>query len=757
MDQPLGSKYMLHELVGRGAMGQVYRGTIREIGTPVAVKILKPELVSDPDVVARFFQERSILLSIDHPNVVRILDLVVEGETVGIVMELVENQDLRRELLATPTLPPAEVARYGCEVFSGLAAVHEAGIVHRDVKPENLLIDTTGSESRLKLTDFGVARLTYGGSLTKLSSLIGTPEYMAPEIADHETATPAADLYSAGIVLYEMLSGRTPFAGGHPMAVLRRHLDEEPPAVPGAPAPMLTLIDSLLAKDPDSRPQSALQAAAALTAMKPSLVDLPALTPMPALAFRAVTPRRSTAHPDTQAVPRSSLATAPDVEVPALTDEAGLTIDAPSRAVRIRIPPPDGTSRPETAPRASDGGTAARRADASGRDDPARPWFRRSGPRFFLALALAALVAAATVITVRHPFRSPETSHAAQAVSYAFAPQDYPNDLLIVRHWTLSGPDGSQLTETITASSTDGRPHAVSFTEAIPPVLAAVVKTVRFTSGAKVVQRHRLVRWRLQLPAQGTVAVGYRASVRPAGATRSRLARWADALTTMQKQFHLVIPADAAIQSLVISPAAIQMFSNQTVQLMLEGQLENGSSATQHVLGSVTWASANPAVATVSSSGLVTATGAGDTDITARVRGILASASLVVLNPPPVPVSSSPSPSQTSSGTGPAPCPTCTYRVFHSCRGLAGCGLIVRSGPGSSYSEITTLPNKATIQIACQVTGELETNTKGIASYVWDELNLSGQAGYVSDLYVNTHGALIAPNEFGFTPAIPQC
>ena len=170
MDQLLGSRYILHELVGRGAMGQVFRGSVRESGTPVAVKILKPELVSDADIVARFFRERSILLSIAHPNVVRVVDLVVEGQTLGIVMEFVEGGDLRHELFTRHTLPPAEVVRHGRELMDGLAAVHSSGIVHRDVKPENLLVDAAAGRRRLKLTDFGVARLTYGGSLTKLSS-----------------------------------------------------------------------------------------------------------------------------------------------------------------------------------------------------------------------------------------------------------------------------------------------------------------------------------------------------------------------------------------------------------------------------------------------------------------------------------------------------------------------------------------------------------------------------------------------------------
>ena len=308
MDQLLGSKYTIGEQIGRGGMGQVFRGSIRENGAPVAVKLLKPELLSDPDIVARFFRERSILLSTSHPNVARVIDLVVEGQTLAIVMELIDGLDLRRELTAKGTLPPAEAARYGRELLNGLAAVHKAGIVHRDVKPENLLVDTSGDQPHIKLTDFGIARLTYGGSLTRLSAVIGTPEYMAPEIADHDTATLAADLYSTGIVLYEMLAGRTPFAGGHALAVLHRHLTAEPPPIPDAPPRLWALIDSLLAKDPAGRPRSAAEVEVALAEIEPSLAGLPALAPMAAPEFapaqRRVTPRQETevARLPTQAV-----------------------------------------------------------------------------------------------------------------------------------------------------------------------------------------------------------------------------------------------------------------------------------------------------------------------------------------------------------------------------------------------------------------------------------------------------------------------
>jgi Protein kinase domain len=281
VDQPLGSRYVLHELLGRGAMGQVFRGTVRGSGAAVAVKVLKPELVSDTEVVARFFRERSILTSIDDPNVAKVLDLVVEGETLGIVMELVEGQDLRRYLRARGTLPPGEAVDLAGQLLQGLAAVHAGGIVHRDVKPENVLVGTARGQMVLKLTDFGVSRLSYGASLTKMTSLIGTPEYMAPELADHDTATPAADLYSAGIVLYEMLAGRTPFAGGHPIAVLRRQMEQAPPPIPGAPPELWAQIGSLLAKDPRSRPVSAVAALDRLVPLQHRLDRLPALPPMP--------------------------------------------------------------------------------------------------------------------------------------------------------------------------------------------------------------------------------------------------------------------------------------------------------------------------------------------------------------------------------------------------------------------------------------------------------------------------------------------
>ena len=490
MSHPLGSKYELHELLGRGAMGQVFRGSVRSDGYPVAVKVLKPELISEPEVIARFLQERSILTSISHPHVVRVLDLVVEGETAGIVMELVPGQDLRHYLSACGTLPAAHAVYFARQLLEGTAAVHAAGIIHRDVKPGNVLVDASGDEVILKLTDFGIARLSYGSALTQQPSLLGTPEYMAPEVADSAPATPAADLYSVGIVLYEMLAGRTPFAGGHPMSVLHRQLEQLPVPIPGTRTDLWALVEWLLAKDPQARPSSAAEAAAALGRLEPDLAEEPALPPMPPLSElpappRAARPARSLmlSHPGPQEYP--------DRHAPT----GDWTRDAP--------PPP-----------LSRAGRPAARAPGPPWSRAPRPLQSRVNQRLVLAVVAAAALVLAGAAGVWLSRPSPGAAAAVPAaVSHAFAPQEYPDGLLIVRRWTLGGKHGSLLTETVSASSATGRALRVPFQDEIPAAVARTTQTVVFTPApAKIVQADPVVEWLLRLPSQGTVQVGYHAS-----------------------------------------------------------------------------------------------------------------------------------------------------------------------------------------------------------------------------------------------------
>jgi hypothetical protein len=532
VDQSLGSRYVLQEKLGRGAMGQVFAGTVRESGARVAIKVLKPELVSDPEAVARFMQERQILTSIRNPNVVRVVDLVAEGETLAIVMELVEGQDLRRHLREQRTLPPAEAVRLLIQLLYGLSAVHGAGVVHRDVKPENLLLDASAGRPVLKLTDFGVARLSYGASLTKLSSLIGTPEYMAPELAESESAGYAADLYSAGIVLYEMLAGRTPFAGAHPLAILQRQVSQAPQPIPGIPETLWDQIARLLAKEPAGRPASAADAAAALVPELTALDGQAALPPMPvteAGAFAAVADGNSTVlRPRDRYGSADDAVGEGDVTVPAASGEAG--------------------SQPALAGAAESGGTMLRhrdRAPAPGPQDSrlaapaATGWSRlRSRRAIMLAAAVMVIVAAAAVLVpaeLRHP-ASATTTPTVTTASYTFAPQQYPAGLRLARHWTLAGKKGSVLTETITASS-NGKALNTQLQEAIPDSIASSLQTIQFSPApTRILRTDPVVEWQIQIPAGRSVTVSYRATVPADGASHARLARWAQDFQTLQAQ-----------------------------------------------------------------------------------------------------------------------------------------------------------------------------------------------------------------------------
>ncbi|WP_018501228.1 serine/threonine-protein kinase [Parafrankia discariae] len=263
----LGSQYVLHAPLGRGATGEVWRGEREADGTAVAAKILRAELADDSDVVERFLRERELLLGFDHPHLVKVRDLVAEGGGLAIVMDLVDGVDLRKYLRARDVLAPREAVSLLGQVLDALAAVHRAGVVHRDIKPDNILIDTTDPDRpRAMLTDFGIARLAHGPSMTRLTGLIGTPRYMAPELSEGTRATPAADLYSIGIVLYELLAGRPPFNADHPIAMLRAHLEQTPPPLEELPGTLWATIARLLAKAPADRPATAGLARAELVA-----------------------------------------------------------------------------------------------------------------------------------------------------------------------------------------------------------------------------------------------------------------------------------------------------------------------------------------------------------------------------------------------------------------------------------------------------------------------------------------------------------
>jgi len=257
-EQQLGSFYVLEERIGEGGLGVVWRGRDISTGMACAIKLLRAEYVQDPGTVARFVRERTALLRFRHPNVVVLHDMIVERDRLALVMDLIAGGDLsvyRRQ--RGGTLPPDEATRLTAQICAALTAAHAAGIVHRDLKPANVLLDgDPGHGGEVRLTDFGIARVSGEPTVTTQGFFLGTVGYLAPEVIQGGEPTPACDVYAAGITLYELLAGQPPFTG-QTAAVIYAHLQGEAPRPDSIPDAVWRLIVACLNKDPARRPSAA--------------------------------------------------------------------------------------------------------------------------------------------------------------------------------------------------------------------------------------------------------------------------------------------------------------------------------------------------------------------------------------------------------------------------------------------------------------------------------------------------------------------
>jgi hypothetical protein len=257
-------RYAITRVVGRGGMGMVYKAHDRELDEDVAIKLLRPDVLrGDPTMVERFKSEIRLARRISHPNVVRTHDFGERDGAYYVTMEYVEGItvreliELRRHLSTEATLG---IAR---QLAGSLIAAHEQGVVHRDLKPENLLLDAAGV---LKVMDWGIAKLAdHASTITQAGMVVGTPAYMAPEQLLAEQVDARSDLYAAGVVLYECLTGVLPYEAGNPLTLIARVLNQipQPPRErdPAIPAPLSSLVMELIAKDPAARPQTAAELA----------------------------------------------------------------------------------------------------------------------------------------------------------------------------------------------------------------------------------------------------------------------------------------------------------------------------------------------------------------------------------------------------------------------------------------------------------------------------------------------------------------
>lgn len=275
-------RYRLEELLGLGGSAEVWRGTDERLRRPVAIKILHPHLLPDAAARSRFQGEARAAAALAHPGIVAVYDAEATVSRAAIVFELVEGEALSERLARQGPMPASEVARIGAELADALQHAHARGVVHRDVKPGNIIIDSSG---RARLVDFGIARLLEdeAAHLTSAGSITGTLRYMAPERLAGEEATPAADLYALGAVLHEMLAGRPAFDAPTPVALAAA---QQAPlaAVPGVPEPLAALVAEALDPDPARRPLDAATMAARLRGWAGESARPPAATPSVARA-----------------------------------------------------------------------------------------------------------------------------------------------------------------------------------------------------------------------------------------------------------------------------------------------------------------------------------------------------------------------------------------------------------------------------------------------------------------------------------------
>jgi len=265
-------RYEIIEELGTGGMGRIYRAFDKKIDEEVALKLIKPEIAAERKVLERFRNELRIARKISHPNVCRMHDLNEEGKTLYITMEYVAGEDLKSVIHRMGILAAGKAVFIARQVAEGLSQAHKLGVVHRDLKPGNIMIDKEGNA---KIMDFGIARTLTAAGTTAEGAIIGTPEYMSPEQVEGKEADQRSDIYSLGIILFEMLTGRAPFEGETPFSIANKHKTEPPPNPrtlnPQIPAELSRVILRSLEKTKEKRYQTAEELIADLAAVEESL------------------------------------------------------------------------------------------------------------------------------------------------------------------------------------------------------------------------------------------------------------------------------------------------------------------------------------------------------------------------------------------------------------------------------------------------------------------------------------------------------
>lgn len=316
--QTFGGRYELQSRVAIGGMGEVWQATDLVIGRTVAIKILKDEYLGDPGFLERFRAEARHAALVNHEGIANVYDYGEEEGSAYLVMELVPGEPLSAVIEREGTLSIDKVLDITAQTAAALQAAHAAGLVHRDIKPGNMLITPEG---RVKITDFGIARIADQVPLTATGQVMGTVQYLSPEQASGHPASPATDIYSLGIVAYECLAGKRPFTGESQVAIAMAQINEEPPPLPDTIAePVRNLVYSCIAKKPEDRPSSAANLARAAQALRRGDLQGAAVA-VPAILGAVAISDATMVMPKTAMTGATTVLNIPDA--PETTDEEG--------------------------------------------------------------------------------------------------------------------------------------------------------------------------------------------------------------------------------------------------------------------------------------------------------------------------------------------------------------------------------------------------------------------------------------------------
>jgi hypothetical protein len=626
--------YRLEEQIGRGGMAVVFRAHDERLNRQVALKILAPLLAADVAFQQRFIAESQAAAAVDDPNIIPVYEAGEADGVLFIAMRLVRGGDLKTMVTQHGPLSPNRAEWILSAIASALDAAHAAGLVHRDVKPANMLLEArTGRPDHVYLSDFGVSKAAMATSgLTGSGQFLGTVDYAAPEQIQDRSVDGRTDQYALGCSAFELLCGQPPFFGKQWMAGMYAHVSLDPPAPtslrPDLPVAVDGVFARVLAKSPDDRYTTCQEFTAALAA---------------ALGVRSyLSEELATAQPRPAAVP-------------AAADDATLAPVAAARSGTADSHPagPGGTD-PRGTMSVTVGGRLAARSQA---------------PRLRLlavaggAVVLGCIAVAAVLLT----------SRSAGPATFQFAQQDFPGGLTLRQAWTLTGPNGSLLDVTLTAANTTGAPVTAQLEEPVPSAVAADPSRLAFRPAAKLLTASRVAVWDLYLPARRSLVVRYEARESPDGVSQARLLRLAGAFAVVSGQEVLEpITPGGVLQSVTIRPGRLQLSVGRSARLTVLGNLSNGRRAGLNLLARAVWTSADTTVATVNPRGLVLGESAGVTEVTVRIGHIsdsvivmVAGSGVVMPLPgssytqPPVGSSGSPAPSA-SLTPSPSPTPSAT-------------------------------------------------------------------------------------------------